>query len=115
MSTQFALDLRLSRRKAGYTQRDIAHLLGVQQSAISDFERGRHLPDLKEIITLSLIYGRSFESLFAQLMQEAREGLKKRLSNIPDNVRQYAGTLSREHSLKHLKRRLEAEEPDHGA
>ena len=115
MSTQFALDLRLSRRKAGYTQRDIAHLLGVQQSAISDFERGRHLPDLEKIITLSLIYGRSFESLFAQLMQEAREGLKKRLSNIPDNVRQYAGTLSREHSLKHLKRRLEAEEPDHGA
>lgn len=115
MTTQFALDLRLQRRKAGYTQRDIAHLMGMQQSAVSDLERGRHLPNIKEIITLSLIYGRSFESLFSQLMQEARMGLKKRLSSIPDNVRQYAGTLSREHSLKGLKRSLEAETPGHGA
>lgn len=114
MTTQFALDLRLSRRKAGYTQRDIAHLMGVQQSAVSDFERGQHLPNMKEIITLSLIYGRSFESLFAQLMREARVELRERLSSIPENVRQYAGTLSREHSLKHLNRRLEAEKPEHG-
>jgi transcriptional regulator with XRE-family HTH domain len=114
MTTQFALDLRLQRRKACYTQRDIAHLMGVQQSAVSDLERGRHLPDLEEIITLSLIYGRSFESLFAQLMHEAREELKKRLASIPQNVRQYAGTLSREHSLKWLNRSLEAEDHDHG-
>ena len=114
MTTQFALDLRLARRKAGYTQRDIAHLLNVQQSAVSDLERGRNLPRLEEIIALSLIYGRSFESLFSELVKEAQTALHKRLANLPDNFRQYAGTLNREHSLKRLKRSLEVKHPDHG-
>ena len=113
MTTEFALDLRLARRKAGYTQRDVAHLLGAQQSAVSDLERGRVLPGVREIVTLSLIYGRSFESLFGELMQEARKSLRQRLNDMPEQVRQYAGTLSREHSLKMLRRRLEAEDPDH--
>lgn len=113
MTTQFALDLRLARRKAGYTQRDIAHLLGVQQSAVSDLERGRNLPRLEEIIVLSLIYGRSFESLFAELVKEARATLRKRLTNLPDNFRQYAGTLNREHSLERFRLSLETEDPDH--
>jgi len=114
MTTQFALDLRLARRKAGYTQRDIAHLLGAQQSAVSDLERGRNLPRLEEIIALSLIYGRSFESLFSALVKEAQTALHKHLTNLPDNFRQYAGTLNREHSLKRLRRSLEAEDPDYG-
>ena len=115
MTTQFALDLRLARRKAGYTQRDIAHLLGAQQSAVSDLERGRNLPKLDEIIALSLIYGRSFESLFSELVKEAQSALIKRLTSLPDNIRQYAGTQNREHSLKRLRSSLEAEDPDHGS
>lgn len=114
MTTQFALDLRLARRKAGYTQRDIAHLLGAQQSAVSDLERGRSLPDLRQIIALSLIYGRSFESLFSELLEDARKMLRKRIVQLPEDVRQYAGTLHRTHSLKRLRQSLEAEGPDHG-
>ena len=114
MSTQFALDLRLARRKAGYTQRDIAHLLGAQQSAVSDLERGQSLPDLRQIITLSLIYGSSFESLFSELLNEARKDIRTRLTSLPENCRQYAGTLSRSHSLKRLRQSLEAEDLDHG-
>ena len=44
MSTEFALDLRLARRKTGLTQRDIAHLLANQVTLVSELERGKRLP-----------------------------------------------------------------------
>ena len=62
MSTEFALDLRLARKKSGLTQRDCAHLLNVHASKVSALEHGKQLPTLIEICTLSLIYGRSFEA-----------------------------------------------------
>ena len=114
MTTEFALDLRLARRKAGFTQRDAAHLLGVHQSTVSDLERGRLLPTVGQIVTLSLIYGRSFESLFAQVMRDARRELKERLALVPDSVRAYVGTFNRTSSLERLRQRLEAEYPDYG-
>lgn len=114
MSTEFALDLRLARRKAGYTQRDIAHLLSVQQSCVSALERGRVLPSVEEIVTLSLIYGRSFESLFAQLMKDARYALRDRIRTMPDSARSYVATFNRDGSIDRLKDRLSAEEDDHG-
>lgn len=114
MSTEFALDLRLARRKAGLTQRDVAHLLGSHQSAVSDLERGRTLPTLHQIVTLSLLYGRSFESLFSAVMRDARRGLRERLDTLPETVRSFAGTARRTHSLDRLRRRLDADNGDHG-
>lgn len=114
MSTEFALDLRLARRKAGLTQRDIAHLLGAQQTLVSELERGRQLPTLAQIVTLSLIYGRSFESLFAELMKSARNQLRKRIVSMPKGVRSYVGTFNRDASIERLARRLADEDTDHG-
>ena len=106
MSTQFALDLRLARRKAGYTQKDIAHLLSSHQSLVSDFEHGRKEPNLEQIIELSLIYGRSFESFFEALMDTCKDQLRKRLERLPSLRKQTAETFNRASSLKQLKRRL---------
>ena len=64
MSTEFALDLRLARRKAGFTQRDIAHLMGAHQTLVSELERGRQLPTLEQIVTLSMIYGDPLKAYF---------------------------------------------------
>lgn len=114
MSTEFALDLRLARRKAGLTQRDIAHLLGAHQTLISELERGHQLPNLEQIVTLSLIYGRSFESLFAQLMADARKRLQQRILRMPAGVRSYVGTFNRDATIERLARRLADEQPEHG-
>lgn len=114
MSTEFALDLRLARRKSGYTQRDIAQLLGAHQTLISELERGRQLPTLAQIVTLSLIYGRSFESLFAELMKSARDQLRTRILHMPGGVRSYVGTFNRDASIERLARRLADEQTDHG-
>jgi transcriptional regulator with XRE-family HTH domain len=114
MSTEFALDLRLARRKSGFTQRDTAHLLGVQSSRLSDLELGKKLPSLPEIITLSLIYGRSFESLFSAVMAEARAAIKDRVSGLPDDSRTYVGTMNRAYSLERLEDRLVGNDDQYG-
>jgi len=114
MSTEFALDLRAARRKAGYTQGDIAQLLDHHQSHVSDLEQGQVRPNLTEIVTLSLIYGRSFESLFSEVMVESQTHLSTRLNNLPPSGTGTAGTFNRASSLKKLERRLQTNQTDHG-
>lgn len=115
MSTEFALDLRLARRKSGFTQRDVAHLLGAQHTLVSELERGGRLPTLEQIVTLSLIYGRSFESFFAERMKAARDKLRSRILHMPEGVRNYVETFNRDASIERLARRLAAENPCHGS
>lgn len=115
MSSDFSLDLRVARRQAGFTQSDIALLLGAHQSHVSDLEQGRTLPSLAEIVSLSLIFGRSFESLFAHLMLAAKTEIGGRMSALPLIVRTYVGTFNRDASLKKLERRLVADQKDYGA
>jgi transcriptional regulator with XRE-family HTH domain len=114
MSTEFALDLRLARRKAGFTQRDIAHLMGAHQTLISELERGRKLPTLEQIVTLSMIYGRSFESFFSQLMVASRKQLQQRILQMPSGVRSFVGTFNRDASIERLARRLADEHAAYG-
>lgn len=113
MSTQFAQDLRLARRKAGFTQQDIAQLLSAHQSIVSGLEHGKLSPSLEQIITLSLIYGRSFEAFFAEVMERCRQELIARADALPPTAKQTAETFNRPVSLERLKRRL-AEPQDHG-
>ena len=114
MRTQFAADLRLARRKAGYMQTDIAVLLSAHQSTVSDLESGALRPDLEQIITLSLIYGRSFEAFFEEIMAECSKLLRRRLEQLPKNVRQTGHTFNRAGSLRHLRQRL-ANPTSHGS
>lgn len=100
------MDLRLARRKAGYTQRDCAHLLGVHKSRISDLERGKRRPTLRQICTLSLVYGRSFESLFAETLRGARSALKGRIPTLPAMRRSYVANFNRDANLARLEKRL---------
>ncbi|MEL7257708.1 MAG: helix-turn-helix transcriptional regulator [Pseudomonadota bacterium] len=110
MSSQFALDLRLARKKAGFTQDDLAHLLAAHQTVVSHLELGKRRPSLTEIIDLSLIYGRSFEDLFAEVMEERKEHLSVRLASLPSPGRKAMSTFNRPRSLARLKRRLTKEE-----
>ena len=114
MSTQFALDLRLARRKAGYTQGDVAHLLSSHQSLVSDLEHGRRRPSLEQIIELSLIYGRSFESFFGALLAERQQVLQERLKRLPEPGKPTAQTFNRTSSLARLTKRL-ASQLEHGS
>ncbi|MGB3316255.1 MAG: helix-turn-helix transcriptional regulator [Albidovulum sp.] len=115
MSTEFALDLRKARRVAGFSQEDVAHLMGQSSTVISRLENGERRPSLVQIITLSLIYGRSFESFFAMVMAEIKKGLRARILTMPEAKRAYAGVENRAHTIESLARRLAEEDEDDGA
>ena len=75
MHTAFAQDLKVARRKSGLSQLDCGHLLDINQQRMSQLENGKSLPTIPEICSLSLIYGRSFESLFGSVFLEVRNQL----------------------------------------
>ena len=104
----FAFDLKVARRKAGLTQGDCAHLLGISQSRVSDFETGKLLPDLKEFTMLSLIYGTRFEGLFAALATEVCRDLRKRLASISETRGNKIRRFTRGNTLQSLADRLAA-------
>ncbi len=115
MTTKFALDLRVARRKSGLSQQDCAHLLDVKQSRMSKLESGKRLPTVQEICTLSLIYGKSFESLFGSVFKNARQVLRDQLATMPNSSRHWLGRLNRNHTLNAIAGRLELPNPkDHG-
>jgi len=114
MTTQFALDLRLSRRKVGLTQGDCAHLLGIQQSRFSDFERGSQMPRLGELCTLAIILNRQFDTVFEVELEQARRALKARIVSIPKHRRQNATTFGRDRTIRRLKRTLEDNPTNYG-
>lgn len=106
MSTKFALDLKVARRKSGLTQQDCAHLLDVNQARVSKLEAGHRLPSVQEICTLSLIYGKSFESLFGSVFEDARRRVRTQLDTMPECPRRWS-RFNRNHTLNAISERLE--------
>lgn len=64
--------LAVARKKKGLRSRELAQMLGIDQSLISKFENGKRLPNDKQLRQLSNILDVSFEELM-------KEALKNRL------------------------------------
>lgn len=106
MSTLFAHDLRLARRKAGLSQADVALLLETNTKELSQLEAGKKLPSLPQIIKLSLIYNRSFTSLYGTIKSIAQRELFQMLPGLPEPKGGSLTKFNREHTLKRLEKRL---------
>ncbi|WP_227284948.1 helix-turn-helix transcriptional regulator [Boseongicola sp. H5] len=106
MSTEFALDLRLARRKSGLTLRDTAHLLNVHPTTLSALEHGKRLPSVEQVCLLALIYGRSFQSLFNEVTKGAKQSLQAQLPSLPEPGTRWLGKIQREKTLTRLSSRL---------
>ena len=52
-----------ARKENGYTQKQIADMLGIEQSNISDWENNISRPEYENLIKLAKIYGETLESL----------------------------------------------------
>lgn len=62
------------RKEQGHSQAELANLLGVSQSAVSQWEQGKTLPDILTAQKLALIFGVTIEDLldasdYNQLLQ----------------------------------------------
>lgn len=113
MTTQFAFDLRLARRRAGLTQADCAHLLGIQQSRISELETGEKAPSAHELCALAIILNRRFDSYFAEELTVLSEALGPRLDSLPQLKRINAATTNRHRTLERLRRLLKDKQNAH--
>lgn len=111
MTKEFALDLKVARQNSGLTQQDCAHLLGVSDATLAKIEAGKRTPSICEICTLSLIYGRSFESLFAGIFRDVRAHLSARITSLPKASGTVCLRINRQSTLNRLARRLSEELP----
>lgn len=59
-----ANNLKLFRKKSGFTQEDIAEKLGVSRQAVAKWENGDTTPDLDFCMELADLYGTTIDALF---------------------------------------------------
>ena len=79
IKTSFINRLRKHRRLMGYTQADVAYLLGLNNSiVISRWEKGRIIPLADNAIRLAYIYHTFTEELFREFFKKARYEIEPR-------------------------------------
>lgn len=61
------------RKKKGYTQKEIADILGIKQASYSDKERGRRGFTVEELLQLEDILGVSISDMFKDLKESLKE------------------------------------------
>ena len=64
-------NLKLLRKKYGYTQEQIAEKLGVSRQTVAKWERGECLPDIENVIALSDIYEVTIDELVRNMTSGA--------------------------------------------
>lgn len=111
MKHEYLIELNAARLKSGYLQSDVAHLMGCSTSTVSHLEAGKRLPTIKEFCMLSVIFGRTFEALFAGLLEEARADIATALTQMPECKDQRCANINRTSSLTRLEEDLN---PDYG-
>ncbi len=71
-------DLVLYRKRMGFTQKQVARLLGQRDATmISHYEHGRALPPLAMALSLEIIYRTPVAFLFPTLYDELRRQIRK--------------------------------------
>ena len=68
--SNFATNLSILRRRAGYTQESLAEALGVSRQAVGKWEGGQGLPEAATLITLADLLGCSLDQLMREELTE---------------------------------------------
>ena len=82
---EFALQLKRLRKKAGFTQVELAKMIGVPPNAIIRFEQGASFPNEEQFKELSKIYGVDYDRLyFASVPFVEADGAPKKAKASPN-------------------------------
>lgn len=82
--TRFKNYLFRLRRIRGYSQKQLAMLLGLQtRKAISEFEQGRRLPPVKTAMLLEIVLGAKLSEIYADVYQELGVQAVNREDHLP--------------------------------
>ena len=68
--SNFAENLSILRRRAGYTQESLAEVLGVSRQAVGKWESGQGLPEAATLLTLADLLGCSLDQLMREDLTE---------------------------------------------
>lgn len=104
---KIAADLQAWRRRAGLSQADLAHLLSVHISKVSDMETGATRPNLNDLVRMSLIFGKPLDLMASALVDANAYCLITRLGKMPRAPRRWRKGSTRANTLSGLARRLE--------
>lgn len=88
--------LWIARKCAGYSQKQVADLLGVSLSLISQYEKGRKLPSLGIGLKIEHIYGRPLSALYPKLYASNTEEVTAKRRSLPFLVREQEGASDHE-------------------
>ena len=76
------VDLKIARQQSGLRSEDVAALLGVSRARISKLENGIARPQVRELISLAVIYGKSLDDLFQLTASRLTEKIAERLGHL---------------------------------
>lgn len=67
---EFRDNLRVLRLEKGFTQKELAELVGIDQSTISDYEAGRSEPIISVAMKLAKMFNMTVEELYSGRAEE---------------------------------------------
>lgn len=111
----FSQCLTHSRRKAGLSQEDCAHLLGISQSHISRLELGRATPSVEDLCGVAILFGRTMELMVEPLFRERALIIRQRLSDLPEPRSGWLSRFTRSNALLNLEQRVDRIAAHYGA
>ncbi|WP_339632755.1 helix-turn-helix transcriptional regulator [uncultured Sneathiella sp.] len=80
MNKKLPCYLKTYRKRAGLTQKELAHLLGISDdTVISKLEHRRRKPSLKIVIGCQLLFGEKAENIFPDALSEIKADVRKRI------------------------------------
>ena len=72
-TAQIICSLKELRQKKGYTQSELANMLGIKRQAVYDIESGRYLPNTLIALRLSRILNVTVEDIFKEKLSSTKE------------------------------------------
>lgn len=111
------LKLKEARKRAGYTMKELAALLGITEGAVSNYENGKRQPDLMMLLKIADVFNCSTDYLLgrtdrpdAYLIEKEKLPVELADSGVKSVVKLGSAALSEE-EVEAI-RRLLAERPD---
>ena len=78
-------NLKIYRTKNNYSQVDIANILNVTKQTVSNWEKGKRLPDINILIKLANLYNVTLDTLTGSDKRNSSIEMLNVVSNLPND------------------------------
>lgn len=82
------------RKIAGYTQQDMADMLGVQRPLVSKLERGHINPNIRTVLKIAKFLNVSLDQLYGAKENDGKNKLKSQLELVEEKLDDFKNQLN---------------------